>query len=128
MMSEKEDRPNVILHTIIMQTSQMEKLAEFYRCGLDLKEPAATGGDHLGFPLPNTYFGFDQVSEAPEPSGVISLWFEVEDIADTFNRFKDLGVKVKYPPGKKPWGAVLATLYDLDGNVFGLTQRDTNPE
>lgn len=90
--------------------------------GYIVKEPAATGGDHLGFPLPKAYFGFDQISEAPEPSGVISLWFEVEDIADTFNRFKDLGAKVKYPPGEKPWGAVLVALYDPEGNVFGLYQ------
>jgi predicted enzyme related to lactoylglutathione lyase len=127
-MSEKEDRPNVVLHTVIMQTSQMEKMAEFYRHGLGLKEPAATGGDHLGFPLPNAYFGFDQVSETPEPSGVISLWFEVEDISETFKRFKGLGARVKYPPSEKPWGAVLAALYDPEGNVFGLTQRGTNPE
>lgn len=127
-MSDKADRPAVILHTVIMQTSQIQKMAEFYRLGLRLKEPAATGEDHLGFPLPNAYFGFDQVPETPEPSGVISLWFEVEDITETFNRFVELGAKVKYPPGEKPWGAVLAALYDPEGNVFGLTQRGTNPE
>jgi catechol 2,3-dioxygenase-like lactoylglutathione lyase family enzyme len=127
-MNEKSDHPDVILHTVIVQTSRMEKMADFYRRGLGLKEPAATGGDHLGFPLPNAYFGFDQVPKTPAASGVISLWFEVENINEIFSRFQELGAEVKYPPSEKPWGAVLAALYDPEGNVFGLTQRGTNPE
>lgn len=126
-MEREESSQDVVLHTIIMQTSRMEEMADFYRRGLGLKEPRATGGDHLGFRLPNAYFGFDQVSESPEPSGVISLWFEVDDIDETFERLKDLGARVKYSPNKKPWGAVLAALFDPEGNVFGLTQRGTNP-
>ncbi len=116
-----------ILQTVIIQTSQMTELADFYGRGLDLGKPAETGGDHLGFPLPNLYFGFDLVDAAPQPSGVVSIWFEVDDIEATFRKFEELGAGVKYPPSKKPWGAVLAALYDLDGNVFGLSQRGTNP-
>jgi catechol 2,3-dioxygenase-like lactoylglutathione lyase family enzyme len=127
-MSEKEKHPGVTIHTVIMQTTRVEEMADFYARGLGLGEPIATGGDHLGFPLPNAYFGFDQVEEAPAPSGVVSLWFEVEDIEATFSFFERTGAIVKYPPSKKPWGAVLAALYDPDGNVFGLTQRGTNPE
>ena len=116
-----------ILQTVIIQTSQLTELADFYGRGLELGEPAETGGDHLGFPLPNLYLGFDLVDAAPQPSGVVSLWFEVDDIEATFKKFEELGARVKYPPSKKPWGAVLAALYDLDGNVFGLSQRGTNP-
>ncbi len=119
---------NAILQTVIIQTGQMEEMADFYAHGLELGEAAATGGDHLGFPLPNLYFGFDMVDEVPEPSGVVSFWFEVEDIEATFKRFEGMGVKVKYPPTKKPWGAVLAALYDPDGNLFGLSQRGLNPK
>ena len=53
---------------------------------------------------------------------------EVEDIEATFNQLKESGAEVKYAPTKKPWGAVLAALHDPDGNVFGLTQRGTNPD
>jgi predicted enzyme related to lactoylglutathione lyase len=123
-MSESTE---AILQTVIIQTSQMTEMADFYGHGLELGEPAETGGDHLGFPLPNLYFGFDLVDAAPQPSEVVSIWFEVGDIEATFNRFEELGARVKYPPSKKPWGAVLAALYDLDGNVFGLSQRRTNP-
>jgi catechol 2,3-dioxygenase-like lactoylglutathione lyase family enzyme len=127
-MSETRNSTNAILQTVIIQTDQMAKMADFYARGLELGDPAATGGDHLGFPLPNLYFGFDQVEAVPESTGIISLWFEVEDIETCFERFEELGVRVNYPPTKKPWGAVLAALYDPDGNLFGLSQRGLNPE
>ena len=96
-MSESTE---AILQTVIIQTSQMTEMADFYGHGLELGEPSETGGDHLGFPLPNLYFGFDLVDAAPQPSGVVSIWFEVGDIEATFNRFEELGARVKYPPSK----------------------------
>jgi catechol 2,3-dioxygenase-like lactoylglutathione lyase family enzyme len=122
-----ENSTNAILQTVIIQTGQLVGMADFYGRGFELGEPAATGGDHLGFPLPNLYFGFDLVEEAPDPSGVISLWFEVEDIEATFARFEELGARIKYPPSKKPWGAILTALYDPDENLFGISQRGANP-
>lgn len=127
-MNETSNSTNAVVQTVIIQTRQMAEMANFYARGFELGEPAATGGDHLGFPLPNLYFGFDQVDDVPEPTGVVSLWFEVDDIETSFKRFEGLGAKVKYPPTKKPWGAVLASLYDPDGNLFGLSQRGRNPE
>ncbi len=127
-MSEQEKRPDATIHTVIIQTTRIKEMAAFYGQGLGLGEPVATGGDHLGFPLRNVYFGIDLVEQSPAATGVISLWFEVEDIEATFNQLKESGAEVKYAPTKKPWGAVLAALYDLDGNIFGLTQRGTNPE
>ena len=127
-MSETNNSTNVIFQTVIIQTGQLAEMAHFYTHGLELGEAAATGGDHMGFPLPNLYFGFDQVDDVPEPSGVVSLWVEVEDIEASFKRFEGLGARVKYPPTKKPWGAVLSALYDPDGNLFGLSQRGSIPE
>lgn len=127
-MESAENSTNAILQTVIIQTGQMEAMAAFYAQGFEFGEAAATGGDHLGYPLPNLYFGFDQVDEVPQPSGVISLWFEVDDIEATFKRFEKSGARISYPPTEKPWGAVLAALYDPDGNLFGISQRGKNPE
>ena len=127
-MKANKTNTNAVLQTVIIQTSKMETLAEFYAQGLELGEAVATGGDHLGFPLPNLYFGFDKVDRAPEPSGTISLWFEVNDIEATFKRFEASGARVQYPPAKKPWGAMLAAIYDPDGNLFGISQRGMNPD
>jgi predicted enzyme related to lactoylglutathione lyase len=126
-MNTLSNKTNTTLHTVIIQTSKMEEMATFYGEGLELGEAALTGGNHLGFPLPNTYFGFDLIEDSPEPTGVISLWFEVEDLDETFQRFTELGAEIKYPPSPKPWGAILAALYDPDGNLFGLSQRSAGP-
>jgi predicted enzyme related to lactoylglutathione lyase len=127
-MNDSNNTTNAVLQTIVIMTRQMKALAGFYAHGLELGEAAATGGDHLGFSLPNLYFGFDQVESTPEPSGTVTLWFEVDDIETTFRRFEESGARIKYRPTKKPWGAVLAALYDPDGNVFGISQRGLNPE
>ena len=127
-MNNTNNSTNAVLQTIIIQTGQIKTMAEFYAHGLELGEAAATGGDHLGYPIPNLYFGFDLVDESPQPSGVVSLWFEVDDIEATFKRFEESGLRVSYPPTKKQWGAVLAALYDPDGNLFGISQRGSNPE
>jgi catechol 2,3-dioxygenase-like lactoylglutathione lyase family enzyme len=122
-MSADSKPSHTTLHTVIVQTSKMEELATFYGEGLELGEPVSTGENHLGFPLPNAYFGFDLVPDSPIPTGVISLWFEVDDLDLVFHRFKDMGAEIKYSPTPKPWGATLAALYDPDGNLFGLAQR-----
>lgn len=121
--------PVAYLSTVIIYTTRMAALAEFYRQGLGLEPPQATGEDHLGFPLPNVYLGFDQVDEpiGTGPSAV-SVWFQVDDLDAAFERFVALGGAVRYPPTTRPWGARLAAVYDLDGNILGLAQRGTVPE
>ncbi|MFC2029286.1 VOC family protein [Chloroflexota bacterium] len=120
---------NALLHTVIIDTTRMSELAEFYGTGLELGDPAPTGGDHLGFSLPNLYFGFDQVDRVKSGyQGAVSLWFEVDDLQAVFETFVQLGAQVEYPPTRKPWGAVLAAVHDPDGNLVGLAQRGTIPE
>lgn len=114
----------VSLHTAIVRTPNLEALARFYGQGLGLGEPEAEGEDHLGYPLANAYLGFDLVPSEVEPGEAVSLWFDVEDIQATFEAFLALGARVRYPPTRHPWGAVLASMYDPDGNLFGLKQRD----
>jgi predicted enzyme related to lactoylglutathione lyase len=114
-----------LLHTVIINTRQMEALAAFYQAGLELDPPQPTADNHLGFHLPNVYLGFDLVQDTPENyPGAVSLWFAVEDLEATFQRFVDLGARVRYGPTRKPWGGYLAAVFDPDGNVVGLTQED----
>ena len=111
------------MDTAIILTSNIRKLADFYGQGLELGEAAPTGPDHLGFDMPNAYLGFDHVDDPPTASGVMSLWFRVNDLEGTFKRFEELGAGVKYGPTAKPWGDTLAAMYDPDGNLFGLSLR-----
>ena len=118
------NKNEVALDTVIICTTRMRELAEFYKLRLQLHEPKSQGDDHLGFQLSDIYLGFDKIDEDQfiHP-GAVSLWFRVNNLDETFQRFKDLGSKVKYPPTKKPWGDILAAVFDLDGNVVGLVQR-----
>lgn len=118
-----ESTSETILHTVIISTHNMARLADFYRAGLELDEGQPHGNDHLGWQLPNLYFGFDLVTQEYAYPGAVSLWFAVDDLQATYDRFVALGAEVKYSPTKKPWGAVLAAVLDPDGNVVGLTQK-----
>lgn len=109
--------------TIIIFTSRMTELAEFYRRGLDLPEPSPHGPSHLGFRLENLYFGFDQVDDDSVGGVGVTPWFAVPDLDAAFRRFVAAGAVVRYPPTLKPMGDTLASLHDPDGNVFGLVQR-----
>jgi predicted enzyme related to lactoylglutathione lyase len=118
---------SVQIDTTIIFTTQMKELAQFYQAGLDLQVPIPTSEDHLGFPLGAVYLGFDQVAEAWQSPGAVTLWFRVDDLDATFNRFVGLGARVNYPPVDKPWGDRLASVYDLDSNLIGLSQRKEVP-
>ena len=122
-MSDPKSRAGATMDTAIILTSNLQEMADFYGQGLELGEAAPTGPDHLGFNMPNSYLGFDRVDDPPPASGVLSLWFRVNGLEETFNRFKELGAGVKYGPTTKPWGDTLAAMYDLDGNLFGLALR-----
>ena len=120
----EESSAHATLDTVIVVTTRMAELAEFYRRGLELPVPQAHADNHLGFQLPGVYLGFDLVDEAPANyPGAVSLWFAVDDLEATFDRFVQSGARVKYPPTEKPWGARLAAIFDPDGRVVGLTQR-----
>lgn len=120
----EDSNANVALDTVIICTTRMRELAEFYKLGFELQEPEPQGDNHLGFQLPGVYLGFDNVEEDQflHP-GATSLWFRVNDITETFERLKSVGARVKYPPTKKPWGDTLAAVFDPDGNIVGISQR-----
>lgn len=122
---KNDSSAQTFLHTVIINTNDMQRLADFYREGLTLGEGQPHGEDHLGWQLPNLYFGFDLIAQEYDYPGAISLWFAVADLQATFDRFVALGAQVKYGPTKKPWGAVLAAVFDPDGNVVGLTQQES---
>lgn len=111
------------LDTIIVYTRDMERLSSFYAAGLGLAEPNRVPG-HIGFELPGgLYFGFDETEKVPVGAGGVSLWFDVDDLDASYRRFVQLGASVRYPPVLKPMGDILASLVDLDGNIFGLVSR-----
>jgi lactoylglutathione lyase len=112
------------LETVIIYTMELDRLARFYEAGLGVEPFEANSPGHRGRRIGSVYLGFDQVDEVEgEAPGAVRLWFTVDDLAATFDRFVGLGAAVRYGPTRKPWGATLAAVLDPDGNVVGLSQR-----
>lgn len=125
MGEEHGSQQGTCLETVIIFTERMEELAVFYQEALEIG-PYERSPDHMGCRVGPVYFGFDQFKDAESsPGSGATLWFTVDDIEDTFNRLVKMGARVRYPPTEKPWGALLAAVYDPDGNMLGLSQRRT---
>jgi predicted enzyme related to lactoylglutathione lyase len=123
MPGSSEARVRAALETVIIFTERMELLAAFYQQALDLG-PFERSPQHMGQAVGPIYLGFDQVDALEgEASPRVSLWFTVDDLQAAFDRLVALGAGVRYPPTQKPWGGHLASVYDPDGNLLGLSQR-----
>lgn len=109
--------------TVIIFTTRMRELAEFYRAGLGLGDPMHQSDAHIGFQLDNLYLGFDQVEEPVADGSNTTLWFRVADLAATFGRLLEMGAAVRYAPTDTDFGETLASVYDLDGNIVGLSRE-----
>ena len=114
------------LETVIIFTPHMEELARFYQQAFDLGE-YNTSPKHLGQQVGPVYLGFDQDDEMTTASPSVTLWFTVDDIQSTYELLIELGAQDRYAPTRKPWGAVLAAVYDLDGNMLSLYTHLTLP-
>ena len=107
--------------TVIVFTTRMTELAEFYARAFDLGPPQ-THDRHVGYQVGPIYLGFDQV-DTERGHGAVTLWFPVDDVDATFARCVELGARVHYEPVDKPWGDRLAAVYDPDGNLVGISRR-----
>ena len=127
MSSPNRPQRTTILDTVIIYTTDMDRLVRFYETGLGIGPFLAYGPDHLGTQLEDVYIGFDRVDKlAGNAPGAVTLWFAVDDLDVTFNHLVGMETRVRSQPEKKPWGAYIASVYDPDGNIVGLTQRKEN--
>jgi predicted enzyme related to lactoylglutathione lyase len=80
----------------------------------------------MGQKVGHVYLGFDEADEVEgDGRSSVTLWFTVDDLQSTFDRLVAMGARVRYPPTRKPWGGFLASVYDPEGNMLGLSQRET---
>ncbi len=112
---------NAATDTAIVFTTRMQELADFYRLSLGLGEANGSPG-HLGFQAGPVYLGFDQAEEGWASPAAVTLWFRVDDLQAVIAHFLSLGARVNYAPVE-----VLASIYDLDGNLVSLSQRRGEP-
>lgn len=129
-MNEKEPQgqtsPFPYIGAIIIQSVNADELAEYYAKGFQLDPPREVGEHHIGLMVGGTFLGIEKVHSRPkneEPS--TTVWFQVENAKETYDRLIELGGKAKTPPTFQPQGETLAEVVDPDGNVIGLISQDT---
>jgi predicted enzyme related to lactoylglutathione lyase len=112
------------LATLTIETAHPAEMSEFYRNALDLGRPLIRSHNHVGFRIGSIYLGFDRISEAEsQQRGPMYLWFAVEDLTGTFERFARLGATIGAPPMGLLQGDITASVLDPEGNVVCLAQR-----
>lgn len=109
------------LSTIMIGTSDSEKLGEFYKKVLGQKAEWEGNGYYV-WKVGATSLSIGQHSEVKGktkegPRSIIN--FETRDVKEEFERIKKLGAEVIKEPYEME-GAWIATLADPDGNYFQL--------
>jgi predicted enzyme related to lactoylglutathione lyase len=109
------------LNSIMIGTSQVEAMAEFYHKVIGRPADMNDGGWH-GWQVGKCFFGVGEHSEvkgeSKEPQRVI-FNFETKDVKEEFERIKGLGATVVSEPYEMGPG-LIATFSDPDGNYFQL--------
>lgn len=112
------------LNAVILFSENPKELVEFYKKVLN-EEPGWTGGGFTGFKVGNGFLTVgphDKVKGKSTNPERMMFFFETSDVDGEYKRMLTAGatsVAAPYHPGeeKKMW---LATLADLDGNMFQL--------
>jgi catechol 2,3-dioxygenase-like lactoylglutathione lyase family enzyme len=106
---------------ILIHSHQAETLRAWYRDVLGLPLDQETNGFLLG----DLYLGIDghsQVSAGPLEPYRIMLSLDTNDIQADVAALKAKGVRFVRLPEQEPWGGMIATLEDPDGNYVQLMQ------
>ncbi|MCU0620409.1 MAG: VOC family protein [Gemmatimonadales bacterium] len=105
--------------------SDLAAATAFYRdvLGLALQHAASEHG-YASFSAGAVRLGI--AVPGPDHPGLVGrhtgVGFEVPDLMAAHARLSGRGVRFPLPPTQQPWGGVMATIADPDGNVFYLDQ------
>lgn len=110
---------NIRIEAILIETTRLTELAEFYRAAFELEAPDPEDNEQVGFQIGEIYFGLERVEEPSAASKAMSLWIAVDDTRAVYDRLLTLGATTKSEPEEAD-GEVIASVYDPDGNVIGL--------
>ena len=104
-------------------SEQPERLIGFYRDVVGLQPmPQISAGAFLAGNAALLVDGHSEVKgSAREPERIL-LTFTVDDATAEQRRLEAAGVKFVRPATREPWGGLVATFLDLDGNYCQLNQ------
>jgi predicted enzyme related to lactoylglutathione lyase len=110
------------LSSIMIGTSQVEVMAEFYQKVFGKPADMTDGGYH-GWSVGDTYLVVGEHSEVKgqtQDPNRLMFNFETKEVQSEFDRIKALGANVIKEPYEMNPGNWIATFADPDGNLFQL--------
>lgn len=114
----------VLSSRILLRPTDLAKTQAFYRDTLGLAVFREFGPpDHPGmvFFCGNGFLEVSGQAEAAQQSQT-SLWMQVRNVADEYERLTDNGVTALREPRTEPWGLIEAWIADPDGLAIVLVQ------
>lgn len=106
----------------ILSTADLERLVDFYTCGLDGVVQYAFPNDgpaaFVSLDIGGASLGIARDGAVPGPEVVQrhALWCYVDDCDAVSVRLTELGATLVTAPADMPWGERVADLTDPDGN------------
>ena len=103
------------IHSAIFYTKDLSKVIAFYKDIVDLEVDYIQEGKFVSFRLRNGHLGIKQAKEEREAPGHQTIFIEVENIEESYNQFKEKGIKFLKELTKEDWATNFSFL-DPDGN------------
>ena len=118
------------LNQITIPSLDVVRAIDFYK-KLGLRLIVHTHDQYARFELPSgdSTFSIHEVAHLPVGSGV-TVYFEVEDVAETVSKLMEQGIKFEAEPTDQTWLWTEAKLKDLDGNqliIYHAGENRKNP-
>lgn len=110
------------LGEVCLLTSDVRRLAAFYRQMLDISETCDDPVHQFITTEEPALTIFNDGKEHSAERSPITLAFTVDDIRAEHKKLLAMHAEILQPPLQQPWGAVNMILRDPDGNVIYLRQ------
>ncbi len=105
-----------------LETNDVIRLAAFYKQLLNIHDDQ-TDSVHQTLIAEETMLTiYNDGSQKENNSRNISLVFTVDDIDHYYTQLVDRGISIIEGPIKRPWGTIIMSFHDPDGNVIYLRQ------
>lgn len=110
------------IHSAIFYTKDLNGIISFYRDVVGLEVNYIQEGKFASFKLGNGCLGIKQASEEREVPGHQTVFIEVENIEETYDQFKEKGIKFLKELTKEDWATNFSFL-DPDGNKLQFVSK-----
>ncbi len=106
------------INAVLIATRDVPRLAAFYRdkVGIPLVINDHGSGTHAETHVGKTHFAIFSGSPTPQPEGPVMVSLHVDDIDAEYARLSARGIVFDGPPRAMPFGGIVTSFRDPDGN------------